>query len=106
MKLQLIALAALLASSAGFAQAPPTHSQELSNADAQTQMDKGKSVASTQRHYFASLDRNQKGYLNNDDVSADAFLSKNFPKCDDNHDGRLTYGEYAVCTRDNPPRSE
>lgn len=106
MNMKLIVLAALVASSAAFAQAPPTHSQELSNADAQSQMDKGKSVASTQRHYFASLDRNQKGYLNNDDVSADPFLTQNFTKCDDNHDGRLTYGEYAACTRDNPPRSE
>jgi hypothetical protein len=28
---------------------------------------------------FHSLDRGQKGYLSNDDVSADPFLAKNYP---------------------------
>jgi len=105
MKMPLIAfLTAIAASSVSFAQAPPTEKQMRDNADAQARMDQGVDVKHGQRQYFASLDRNQKGYLNNDDISADPFLTQNFGKCDADHDGRLTYAEYAICTRENPPQ--
>jgi hypothetical protein len=105
MKMPLIAfLAAIAASSVAFAQAPPTEKQMRDNADAQNRMEQGVDVKHGQRQYFASLDRNQKGYLNDDDISADPFLTQNFAKCDSNHDGRLTYAEFAVCTRENEPK--
>ena len=76
MKMPIIAVLSVVASAA-FAQAP-TEKQMLDNADAQNRMDQGKDVVKDQRRYFASLDRNQKGYLNNDDISADPFLTQNF----------------------------
>lgn len=102
MKMPIIALLSLAATVA-FAQSP-TEKQMLDNSEAQNRMDQGKGVVKGQRQYFASLDRNQKGYLNNDDISADPFLTQNFAKCDTNHDGRLTYTEFAACTRENGPQ--
>ena len=113
MKMPLIAsltaglLVGTFAAGSAFAQstsAPPTEKQMRDNADAQNRMDKGVDVKHGQRQYFASLDRNQKGYLNDDDISADPFLTQNFAKCDSNHDGRLTYAEFAACTRENEPQ--
>ena len=102
MKMPILALLSVAATVA-FAQ-PPTEKQMLDNTDAQNRLDQGKGVVKGQRQYFASLDRNQKGYLNNDDISADPFLTQNFAKCDTNHDGRLTYAEFAACTRENGPQ--
>lgn len=83
---------------------PPTETQMRDNADTQARMDEsGHRVRETQRKYFATLDRNTKGYLSNDDVSADPFLTENWTKCDANHDGKLTIDEYMICTRENPP---
>jgi len=103
MKNTLLLATALLFAPAAFAQAPPTEKQMRDNADAQNRMDKGIDVGKSQRQYFNSIDRGQKGYHSNDDVSADPFLSKNFANCDSDHDGKMTFPEYAICTRDNPP---
>ena len=83
-------------------QTPPTETQMRDNA--QTSQREGNAdhdVRKNQKQYYASLDRNQKGYLNNDDVSADPFLTQNYAKCDANHDGRLTWEEFRTCTRNN-----
>lgn len=95
----------LLAVASGLSPAqPPTETQMRDNADTQARMDEsGHNVRDNQRKYFATLDRNTKGYLTNDDVSADPFLTQNWTKCDENHDGKLTIAEYMICTRENPP---
>ena len=83
---------------------PPTETQMRDNADTQQRMDNADhNVRENQRKYFATLDRNTKGYLSNDDVSADPFLTQNWTKCDADHDGKLTIDEYMICTRENPP---
>ena len=100
-----LAAATALALAFGISQAqPPTETQMRDNADTQQRMDDaGHHVRENQRKYFATLDRNTKGYLTNDDVSADPFLTQNWTKCDANHDGKLTIDEYMICTRENPP---
>jgi hypothetical protein len=85
---------------------PPTESQMRDNADAQDRMQAENSVRENQRKYFATLDRNNKGYLNTDDVSADPFLTQNWAKCDVDHDGKLTLQEYMSCTHNNPPPAQ
>jgi len=82
----------------------PTESQALNNADTQNrEAVDAKAVHKDQKEYFKSIDMGNKGYLNADDVSADAFLSKNYPKCDVDHNGKLTWEEFKTCTRNNPP---
>ena len=84
--------------------APPTETQMRDNADTVAREEQGMGdVARRQHRYFRSLDRNTKGYLDNDDVSGDPFISQNFLKCDVDHDGKLTWGEFADCTHANPP---
>jgi hypothetical protein len=46
---------------------------------------------------FKTLDINNRGYLTADDVKDDAWLFKNFARCDSNHDGHLSQQEYANC---------
>jgi len=83
-------------------QNPPTETQMRDNAQTpQREGNVGHNVRQNQKQYYASLDRHQKGYLDNDDVSADPFLSQNYARCDANHDGRLTWEEFRTCTRNN-----
>ena len=84
--------------------APPTQTQMRDNADTIGRQAEGMSGVTRRQHqYFRSLDRNQKGYLSNDDVSGDPFISQNYLKCDIDHDGRLTWEEFRDCTHSNPP---
>jgi hypothetical protein len=96
-------------SSAAMAQGvgmPPTQTQQLNNADTQNREGTdANSVHKGQHEYFKSLDGAKKGYLTLDDVSADAFLTQNYGKCDSDHDGKLTWPEFKMCTRNNPPLS-
>ena len=103
-----LATVPLLVAAFGLSQAqPPTETQMRDNADTQARMDESHhNVRASQQKYFATLDRNTKGYLTNDDVSADPFLTRNWTKCDANHDGKLTIDEYMICTRENPPPPE
>lgn len=98
----IVAFTVAAISTAAFGAAPPTTTQMRDQANAGQRMDQGKDVKHVQRQYFASLDRNQKGYLDTDDISADPFLTENFTKCDTDHNGKLTYAEYAACTRNAP----
>ncbi|MDR3388788.1 MAG: hypothetical protein P4L92_17210 [Rudaea sp.] len=99
----LLAMSALALAAASFAQAP-TETQMRDNADTRQRMENGDhDVVKNQKRYFNSLDRNTKGYLSSDDVSADPFLSQNFAKCDADHDGKLTWMEFKSCTHNNPP---
>ena len=46
---------------------------------------------------FNTLDTKKNGYLTADDVKGNKWLSKNFAKCDTDHDGQLSREEYANC---------
>ncbi len=95
-----------LATSLTFAQTspPPTETQMRDNTDTQNRMaNEGSDVTKRQKSYFKALDRQSRGYITVDDVSADPFLSQNFPKCDVDHDGKMTWDEYKTCTHNNPP---
>jgi Ca2+-binding EF-hand superfamily protein len=48
---------------------------------------------------FKSLDTKNNGYLTADDLKSHKWLSKNFAKCDSDHDGHLSQKEYASCTK-------
>jgi hypothetical protein len=47
---------------------------------------------------FKSLDTKNSGYLTADDLKSHKWLSKNFARCDSDHDGQLNQKEYASCT--------
>ena len=94
-----------LLSSAAMAQ-KPTETQMLNNADTQNRETvDARAVHKDQKAYFKSIDIGNKGYLTSDDVAADAFLQKNYPKCDVDHDGKLTWAEFKDCTRNNAAAS-
>ena len=48
---------------------------------------------------FATLDVKQRGYLTKHDVKTHKWLTKNFAKCDGDHDGHLSQDEYAGCNK-------
>jgi len=98
-------LAASLAAPATLAQqsAPPTTHQMKDNTQTQERVASGdRNIAHRQEGYYHSLDRGNKGYLDNDDVSGDPFLSQNFAKCDMDHDGKMMLSEFLECTHANP----
>ena len=102
----LIGASLAVASTLTFAQTspPPTATQMRDQTDTQNRMaTDGSDVTKRQKSYFKALDRQSRGYVTVDDVSADPFLSQNFPKCDVDHDGKLTWDEYKTCTQNNPP---
>ncbi len=103
----LIGASLALAASMSFAQSPkPTETQMRDNADTQDRMAADGDVTKRQHTYFKSLDQGAKGYLTSDDVSGDPFLSQNYPKCDKDHDGKLTWAEFKTCTHNNPPPAQ
>jgi hypothetical protein len=104
----LIGASFALVASLSYAQtSPPTETQMRDNADTQNRMaNDGSDVTKRQKAYFGSLDHNHHGYLTNDDIGADPFLTQNFAKCDVDHDGKLTWDEFKNCTHNNPPTSK
>lgn len=46
---------------------------------------------------FDTLDTKKMGTLTADDVRANKWLSKNFTRCDTDHDGTLSRAEYDTC---------
>jgi hypothetical protein len=46
---------------------------------------------------FDTLDTKKRGTLTSDDVRANKWLSKNFTRCDTDHDGTLSRAEYDTC---------
>jgi hypothetical protein len=51
----------------------------------------------TARPNFNTLDASKAGALTANDVKGNKWLSKNFTRCDTNHDGSLSREEYAAC---------
>jgi hypothetical protein len=48
---------------------------------------------------FKTMDTNKSGYLTAADIKSHHWLSKNFSRCDTDHDGQLSQKEYASCTK-------
>jgi len=46
---------------------------------------------------FDTLDKKGKGSLSAADIKGNQWLSKNFSRCDSNHDGTLSREEYNNC---------
>ena len=46
---------------------------------------------------FDTVDSHKRGYLTSDDVKGDAYVSKNFAKCNVKHNGHMSRKEYANC---------
>src|SRR5579863_4713006 len=57
----------------------------------------GMRQADASRPDFSTLDTKNKGSLKAADVKGNAWLSKNFSRCDTDHDGSLTRAEYEAC---------
>jgi hypothetical protein len=57
----------------------------------------GVKQAMATRPSFSSLDTQKKGSLTSDDVKGNKWLSKNFSRCDTDHDGTLDRKEYSAC---------
>jgi hypothetical protein len=46
---------------------------------------------------FNTMDTKNNGYLTARDVKSNKWLTKNFTRCDSDHDGHLSQQEYANC---------
>jgi len=57
----------------------------------------GMQQAMATRPTFNSLDTQRKGSLSADDVKGSKWLSRNFARCDTDHDGTLNRKEYSAC---------
>jgi hypothetical protein len=57
----------------------------------------GMQQAMATRPALNTLHTRRNGYLTADDVKGNKWLSKNFAKCDTNHDGQLSREEFANC---------
>jgi hypothetical protein len=57
----------------------------------------GTKLASAARPDFKTLDTAKRGALTADDVKGNQWLSKNFSRCDLDHDGKLSREEYTAC---------
>jgi len=77
---------------------PPTSGQDKSTGNDLVAANDGQTHDSSQmRPDFDTLDTGKKGYLTAHNVKTHHWLSKNFAKCDLNHDHHLTQDEYANC---------
>ena len=57
----------------------------------------GVKQAMATRPTFNTLDTQKRGSLTADDVKGNKWLSKNFSRCDTDHDGTLDRKEYSAC---------
>jgi hypothetical protein len=82
--------------------APPTVGQDKSSGNDMVSPkgsanQSGTKLASAARPDFNTLDTTKRGTLTADDVKGNQWLSKNFSRCDLDHDGTLSREEYASC---------
>ena len=77
---------------------PQTVGQDKSTGNNLVGPNTGQALASTAAHPdFDRLDTGKKGYLTKHNVKGHKWLSKNFAKCDADHDGQLSPDEFANC---------
>lgn len=50
------------------------------------------------RQDFDRLDSRKRGYLTQDDVKSDNWLTRNFSRCNTSHTGHLTWDEFSGCS--------
>jgi hypothetical protein len=84
------------------ASAPPSTGQNKSTGNNMvapngTQKDAATSQTDATRPDFSTLDSKKSGKLSMADVKSNQWLSKNFSKCDSDHDGTLDKAEYNAC---------
>ena len=82
--------------------APPSAGQDKSTGNDMvspngTAKESNMKLANAARPDFNTLDTKKKGTLTAADVKSDKWLSKNFAKCDTDHDGTLSRDEYDNC---------
>jgi hypothetical protein len=87
-------------------QAVPSNSRDNGRSDGEDKADgndlvspdkAGVKQAMATRPSFSSLDTQKRGSLTADDVKGNKWLSKNFSRCDTDHDGTLSRQEYSAC---------
>jgi hypothetical protein len=71
---------------------PDTTGNDLVSGDNRTDRETGTHPA------WKTMDIHKSGYLTAEDVKSHQWLSKNFARCDSNHDGHLTETEYGSCS--------
>jgi hypothetical protein len=78
---------------------PQTTGQDKSTGNNLVGPNTGQALASTTPTHpdFDSLDSGKKGYLTKHNVKGHKWLSKNFAKCDTDHDGHLSPDEFTNC---------
>jgi hypothetical protein len=80
---------------------PPTAGQDTSHGNDMVSpngtSNGGMKQANASRPDFNTLDTKKRGHLTADDVRSNTWLSKNFSKCDTDHDGSLSRAEYDAC---------
>jgi hypothetical protein len=77
---------------------PATPGQDKSAGNDLVGPNKAQAQSTTGAHSrFDTLDAGGKGYLTERDVKSHKWLTKNFAKCDLNHDGQLSRDEYSNC---------
>jgi hypothetical protein len=65
------------------------YSDDVGRADTQKE--------STGHPDFDKVDTHRHGYLTSEDLKGDAYISKNFAKCNVKHDGHMSREEYSNC---------
>lgn len=76
----------------------PEKTRAIMNQDSRTGNAQMPQQASHQPQ-FATLDKRHHGYVTKKEVRHDAWLKKNFARCDTDHDGQVSQSEYQSCTR-------
>jgi hypothetical protein len=84
------------------ASSPPSAGQDKAHGNDMvspngTSKDSGMKQADASRADFSTLDKKNKGTVTAADVKSNVWLSKNFSKCDTDHDGTLDRAEYNAC---------
>jgi len=84
------------------ASAPPTAGQDKTHGNDMVSpngnaKDGSMKQANASRPEFSTLDTKNRGVLTAADVRNNQWLSKNFSKCDTDHDGTLDRAEYNAC---------
>jgi hypothetical protein len=78
--------------------ATPTAGQDKATGNDLVSSDKSHMQQGTgTRPDFNILDTKHNGYLTAHDVKSNKWLTKNFTRCDSDHDGHLSQQEYANC---------
>lgn len=89
-----------LAVPAAFAQsggAPPMNEQQQMQRT-QEEMQNRANESSSMPTPFDQLDLKKAGYLTQEDAKSDAWLSRNFRKCDTDKNDQVSRAEYTACT--------